>query len=81
MKEKTGRVGVVLSSGALFRGTEKTIRQNIIEKHDYLVAVIQIADNIFYGATIAPCILIFKQKTYPEQFGRLRLLLTITALL
>ena len=62
MKEKTGRVGVVLSSGALFRGAEKSIRQNIIEKHDYLVAVIQIASNIFYGATIAPCILIFKHK-------------------
>ena len=32
MKEKTGRVGLVLSSGALFRATEKSIRQNIIEK-------------------------------------------------
>ena len=29
MKEKTGRVGVVLSSGALSRGTEKTILQNL----------------------------------------------------
>ena len=62
MKENTGRVGIVLSSGALFRGTEKSIRQVIIEKHDYLVAVIQIADNIFYGTNLAPCILIFKHK-------------------
>ena len=60
MKKNTGRIGVVLSSGALFRNTEKLIRQNIIQNHDFLVAVIQIGSNIFYGATIAPCILIFK---------------------
>jgi type I restriction enzyme M protein len=69
MKENTGRVGVVLSSGALFRSTEKAIRQNIIEKHDYLVAIIQIASNIFYGATIAPCILIFKHKKSNAEKG------------
>ena len=69
MKEKTGRVGVVLSSGALFRGTEKTIRKNILEKYDYLVAVIQMGSNIFYGATIAPCILIFKHKKSESEKG------------
>ena len=69
MKEKTGRVGVVLSSGALFRNTEKTIRQNIIEKYDYLVAVIQMGSNIFYGASIAPCILIFKHKKSKSEKG------------
>ena len=74
MKEKTGRVGVVLSSGALFRGAEKSIRQNIIEKHDYLVAVIQIASNIFYGATIAPCILIFKHKKSEAEKGNVLLI-------
>jgi len=74
MKENTGRVGLVLSSGALFRGTEKLIRQNIIEKHDYLVAVIQIAGNIFYGATIAPCILIFKHKKSEAEKGNVLLI-------
>lgn len=74
MKEKTGRVGLVLSSGALFRTTEKSIRQIIIEKHDYLVAVIQIASNIFYGATIAPCILIFKHKKSKAEKGNVLLI-------
>ena len=74
MKDKTGRVGVVLSSGALFRGTEKTIRQNIIEKYDYLVAIIQIAPNVFYGATIAPCILIFKHKKTESEKGNVLLI-------
>jgi len=65
MKDETGRVGVVLSSGALFRKTEKTIRQKIIEEYDYLEAVIQLGLNIFYGTSIAPCILIFKAKKKP----------------
>jgi len=62
MNEDTGRVAVVLSSGALFRGTEKKIRQKLIEKQDLLVAVIQLGPNIFYGTPIAPCILIFKKN-------------------
>ena len=60
MNEKTGRVGIVLSSGVLFRSPEKTIRQKIIEEYDYLEAVVQLGPNIFYGTNIAPCILIFK---------------------
>ena len=71
MKKKTGRVGIVLSSGVLFRSSEKLIRQIIIEKHDYLVAVIQLASNIFYGATIAPCILIFKHKKLDVEKGNI----------
>ena len=37
MKENTGKVGVVLSSGALYRNTEKKIRQIIIEKYVFSV--------------------------------------------
>ena len=66
MNEKTGRVGVVLSSGALFRTTEKGIRQKIIEKYDYLEAVIQLGPNIFYGTSISPCILVFRAKKNPN---------------
>ncbi len=67
MKEKTGRVAVVLSSGVLFRTTEKSIRQHIIQKCDYLVAVIQLGQNIFYGTGLAPCILIFKKTKKNEE--------------
>ena len=69
MKENTGRVGVVLSSGGLFRKTEKKIRQHIIEKSDSLVAVIQMGPNIFYGTQLAPCILIFKHKKLQSEKG------------
>jgi type I restriction enzyme M protein len=61
MNEKNGRVGVVLPSGALFRSTEKSIRKKIISDLDYLVAVIQMAGNLFYGTSIAPCILVFRK--------------------
>ena len=62
MKKNTGRVAVIISSGALFRLTEKTIRKKILEKSDILEAVIQLGENIFYGTTIAPAILVFKAK-------------------
>jgi type I restriction enzyme M protein len=61
MNEKNGRVGVVLPSGALFRSSEKSIRKKIISDLDYLVAVIQMAENLFYGTSIAPCILVFRK--------------------
>jgi len=61
INEKNGRVGVVLSSGALFRSTEKPIRKKLIQDFDYLVAVIQMAENLFYGTSIAPCILVFRK--------------------
>jgi len=58
----TGKMAVVLSSGALYRKTEKKIRQNLLEKYDLLVTIIQLGQNIFYGTISAPCILIFKKK-------------------
>lgn len=68
MRAGTGRVGVVLSGGALFRGgTEKAIRQSIIEGHDYLDAVIQLGPNIFYGTSIAPCIMVLRAKKAPRE--------------
>ncbi len=62
MNDDSGRVGVVLSPGTLFRNTEKKIRQNLIEKFDYIAGIIQLGPNIFYGTLIAPCILILKKK-------------------
>ena len=67
MKEDTGRVGVVVSGGALYRSSEKTIRQKILQEHDYLESVIQLGSDIFYGTTVAPCILIFKATKNPKE--------------
>lgn len=61
----TGRVAVVLPQGALFRqGAEGRIREFVL-KADLLEAVIGLAPNLFYGAGLAACVLIFKKHKTP----------------
>jgi type I restriction enzyme M protein len=62
MAPKTGRMAVVLPYGSLFRmGKEGEIRQKLLAM-DLLEAVIGLGANLFYGAGIAACILVFRQK-------------------
>lgn len=62
MKPETGRIGVVMPHGVLFRGhAEQRIRQAIIEK-DLIEAVIGLPTNIFYGTTIPSCFLILRSE-------------------
>jgi type I restriction enzyme M protein len=59
--EDTGRVGVVMPHGALFRGSsEGKIRQQLIEEN-LLEAVIGLPANLFYGTGIPASILIFNK--------------------
>jgi len=63
----TGRMAVVLPHGALFRmGKEGAIRTKILQM-DLLEAVIGLGPNLFYGAGIAACILVFRQRKAPER--------------
>ena len=56
----TGRVGVVMPHGVLFRGgAEGKIRQCLIED-DRLEAVIGLPPNLFYSTSIPACLLIFR---------------------
>jgi type I restriction enzyme M protein len=69
MKPGTGRVGVVMPHGVLFRaGAEARIRQCLIED-DQLDAVIGLPANLFYSTTIPACLLIFR-ATKPEERRR-----------
>jgi type I restriction enzyme M protein len=62
MNRGTGRVGVVMPHGALFRGgAEARIRQCLVEK-DLLEAVIGLPPNLFYAAQIPACLLIFRDQ-------------------
>jgi type I restriction enzyme M protein len=57
-----GTMAVVLPHGALFRsGAEGIIRKYIIEKQNYLDAVIGLPPNLFYGTSIPATILVFKK--------------------
>ncbi len=57
----TGRVGVIVPHGVLFRGgSEGKIRQALIEEN-LLHAVIGLPANLFFGAGIPTAILLFKR--------------------
>jgi type I restriction enzyme M protein len=65
---ENGTMAVVLPHGALFRGGgELHIRKYLIEKKNYLDAVIGLPAKIFYGTSIPTCILVFKKcREHPE---------------
>lgn len=70
MKPDTGRMAVVLPHGALFRkGAEGKIRAHLI-KQDLLEAVIGLGSNIFYGTSLAACILVFKAGKENSRKGK-----------
>ncbi len=63
-----GIMAVVLPHGALFRsGAEEQIRKYIIEKQNYLDAVIGLPPNIFYGTKKPFAILVFKKCRSEDQ--------------
>lgn len=62
MALKSGRMAVVLPHGVLFRGgKEGEIRKKLLGM-DLIEAVIGLGGNLFYGAGLAACILIFRQS-------------------
>lgn len=62
MKEDTGRVGVVMPHGVLFRGgKEAAIRECLVRKN-ILEAVIGLPNNLFYSTSIPVCLLIFRKQ-------------------
>jgi len=64
-KDDTGRVGVVIDNGCLFRGgKEKAIRTSII-KADLIEAVILLPEKLFYN-TGAPGAIIVLNKNKPQ---------------
>jgi type I restriction enzyme M protein len=66
----TGMVGVVMPHGILFRGgAEGTIRKGIIEA-DVFEAIIGLAPNIFYGASIPVAICVLNRAKRPERAGK-----------
>jgi type I restriction enzyme M protein len=60
MKPETGRVGVVMPHGVLFRsGAEGSIRKHLIES-DLLETIIGLAPNLFYGTSIPASLMFFR---------------------
>ncbi|WP_170304416.1 type I restriction-modification system subunit M [Mariprofundus erugo] len=62
MAIKSGRMGVVLPHGVLFRmSKEGEIRRKLLEM-DVLEAVIGLGPNLFYGTGLAACVLVFRES-------------------
>lgn len=66
----TGRAGIVLPHGALFRGgAEGKIRKAILEE-DLLEAVIGLPSNLFYGTSIPACLFIINKNKPKDRTGK-----------
>ena len=62
MDKKTGRMGVIMPLGVLYRGgAEEKIRTNIINDN-LLDAVIELPENLFFATTIPTTLLVFKRN-------------------
>lgn len=70
MKDDTGRVGVVMPHGVLFRGgKEGSIRQCLLEK-DLIEAVIGLPNNLFYSTSIPVSLLILRKTKPVDRLGK-----------
>jgi type I restriction enzyme M protein len=57
-----GTAAIVCFPGVMYRGgAEKKIRQYLID-NNYINAVIQLPDNLFFGTSIATCIMVLKKS-------------------
>ena len=63
----SSRMAVVLPQGALFRkSAEGKIREALL-KEDLIEAVIGLADNLFYGTSLAACVVVLRRNKPPER--------------
>lgn len=70
--KSTGKLGVVLPHGVLFRaGAEGRIRENIL-KQDLIEGIIGLGPNLFYGTGIPACILIINNDKAKARKGKVR---------
>ncbi|MGI6686429.1 MAG: type I restriction-modification system subunit M [Bacillota bacterium] len=57
-----GTAAIVCFPGVMYRGgAEKKIRQYLID-NNYIDCIIQLPNNLFYGTTIATCIMVLKKS-------------------
>jgi len=74
MKPETGRVGVVMPQGVLFRGNKDgEFRRQMIQT-DKLECVITLVNHLFYGAGVSACLLVFRDRKPAEHVGKVLLI-------
>lgn len=74
MAPRSGRLAVVLPHGALFRmAAEGKIRSKVLDM-DLIEAVIGLGPNLFYGTTLAACILVARRSKPASRAGKILLI-------
>jgi type I restriction enzyme M protein len=69
-KDDSGRVGVVIDNGCLFRGgKERAIRSAVLEK-DWVECVILLPEKLFYNTGAPGAILVLRKKKPAERKGK-----------
>ncbi|MFC3958348.1 type I restriction-modification system subunit M [Halovivax cerinus] len=69
---ETGKAGVVMDNGVLFRSrSEKKIRKPILE-NDLVEAVIALPENLFYNTSSPGCVLILNKDKPEEREGKVQ---------
>ena len=57
-----GTAAIVCFPGVMYRsGAEQKIRKYLID-NNYIDCIIQLPDNLFYGTSIATCIMVMKKS-------------------
>ncbi len=71
-KDSSGRVGIVIDNGCLFRGgKENAIRSSMLsEKHDLVECVILLPEKLFYNTGAPGAIIIFNLHKSTERKGK-----------
>jgi len=70
-KDDTGRIGVVIDNGCLFRGgKERAIRQRVIEE-DLIEAVLLLPEKLFYNTGAPGAIIILRKDKPKEREGKI----------
>jgi type I restriction enzyme M protein len=65
----TGKAGIILPHGILFRGNaEETIRKEIL-KRKYIKGIVSLPANLFYGTGIPACIIVIDKEKAEEREG------------
>lgn len=65
----TGKAGIVMPHGILFRGNaEEDIRKQVLQKK-YIKAIVSLPANLFYGTGIPACIVIIDKEKADERTG------------
>jgi len=74
MKPGKGRAAVVLPQGVLFREKKEYEMRKQMIMSDKLECVITLANNLFYGAGIPACLLIFRNSKATEKVGKVMMI-------